>query len=233
MEVDIMWDEWTAMRTLNIGAAWESIRSQIVNLMRRFETNDVVFALSGTENWRKDVLPTYKANRAGVKKPAGYGALRELALQNRFAAMHPRLEADDLIGIRATKPGHKCVIVSSDKDMRTLPGAMYHPQRDEYHEQVTGAADYMHMVQTLTGDTSDGYAGCPGMGPVKAEKLLAPFLDAVEVFNGKDAWQAIVAAYAKAGLGEDEAIRQARVARILRWGEFNFGNGEVKLWTPT
>lgn len=226
MELDVQWNEFVWTRSLNVAAAWESVRAQIVNLMRRFETNDVVFALSGAENWRKEVLPTYKANRAATKKPAGYGALRELALEHPATATHPKLEADDLLGIRATKPGHTSIIVSSDKDMRTIPGAQYNPTRDEYHEQGPDDADYTHLRQTLTGDTSDGYKGCPGMGDVKAAKLLDGLAPA-------DRWPAVVAAYEKAGLCEAEALTQARVARILRYGEFNFANGEVKLWTPS
>lgn len=223
MEVDIMWNEWTAMRSLNVAAAWESVRGQVKSLMKQFQTKDVVFALSGTANWRKEVLPEYKANRANVKKPAGYGYLRALALEHPMAAMHERLEADDLLGVRSTKPGTETVIVSSDKDMKSLPGTLYNPTKGELTTISLEEANAYHMTQTLTGDTSDGYAGCPGMGPVKAAKLL----------DGDAApWPAIVAAYEKAGLCEAEALVQARVARILRHGEFNFKTGEVKLWTP-
>lgn len=227
-----MWNEWTAMRTLNVAAAWESVRSQIVNLMKQFDTKDVVFALSGTENWRKTVLPTYKANRVGVKKPAGYGALREIALAHPLAAMHPKLEADDLLGIRATKPGAKTIIVSSDKDMRTIPGHLYNPTKGTETDDDVDSADCWHLMQTLMGDASDGYKGCPGMGEVKAGKLLSQHTASGKL-DRTAAWADITAAYVKAGLCEEEALVQARVARILRYGEFDFSSGEVKLWQPT
>lgn len=225
MEVDIMWDEWTATRSLNVAAAWASVRGQIKSLMKQFDARDVVFAMSGTDNWRKRILPTYKANRASVKKPVGYGFLRELALSHHAAAMHDSLEADDLLGIRGTNPAVPTVIVSSDKDMRTLPGTLYNPQKGTLTEVSQEEADLWHLTQAVTGDTSDGYGGCPGIGEVKASKLLN------ELPHG-ERWTAIVKAYEKAGLCEAEALVQARVARILRHGEFNFKTGDVKLWTP-
>jgi hypothetical protein len=40
------------------------------------------------------------------------------------------------------------------------------------HEITEAQADRFHMIQTLTGDVTDGYPGCPGIGPVKAEQIL-------------------------------------------------------------
>ena len=225
MQVDVMWDEFTATRTLNVAAAWQSVRGQVKSLMQKFQTNDVVFCLSGAHNWRKEVFPDYKANRAGKDKPCGYAHLRELALQHPATVMHGKLEADDLLGVRGSRPGIETVIVSSDKDMQSIPGKLYNPTKDVLTEVTQEAADLFHMTQTLTGDTSDGYKGCPGMGAVKAAKLLDGLAPA-------DRWPAIVAAYEKAGLNEQEALTQARIARILRHGEFNFKTGEVRLWTP-
>jgi DNA polymerase-1 len=72
------------------------------------------------------------------------------------------------------------------------------------------------MYQTLVGDTSDGYPGCPGIGPVKAEKVLGM----------PPNWQDVVGAYRAAKLTEADALVQARVARILRYGE------TPGTWTP-
>jgi DNA polymerase-1 len=44
-------------------------------------------------------------------------------------------------------------------------------------------------------------------------------------------WQAIVTTYEKAGLTEDDAIIQARCARILRYEDID-NEGEIILWTP-
>jgi DNA polymerase-1 len=76
------------------------------------------------------------------------------------------------------------------------------------------------------GDSTDGYSGCPGVGKVKAERLLE------SLHTPQEMWEAVVAAYEKAGLSEAEAITQARVARILRASDYDFVNKSVKLWSP-
>ena len=222
MEQETEWEPGIWTRYLNVTAAWDSVCRQVSALMNRFHTPHVVFALTAPENWRKSVLPSYKANRAGVKKPCGYEALVHRARLHPTAVLYPPLEADDIIGIRHTRPDkYKTIVVSSDKDMQSLPGALYNPDTEELREIAVEEADLYHLTQTLTGDTADGYAGCPGVGPVKAAKLL----------EEAPTWGTVVAAYANAGLGEEEALVQARVARILRHGEYE-RTGGVKLWTP-
>ena len=141
------------------------------------------------------------------------------------------------IGADVRHKGRK-IIVSVDKDMRTVPSNVYrtsHP--DEGVVQVTEAeADYYHLFQTLVGDATDGYPGCPGIGPVRATKILsnAVFQNAETGRKGgpTDFWGAIVAAYDKAGFGEEEALVQARCARILRSSDYDFQNKEPILWNP-
>ena len=77
------------------------------------------------------------------------------------------------------------------------------------------------MYQTLVGDSTDNYKGCPAVGAKTADKLLQE--------NGAT-WQTVVDAFADKGLGEEIAIENARLARILRDGEYNFKTKKVKLW---
>jgi DNA polymerase-1 len=131
----------------------------------------------------------------------------------------------------------KVVICTIDKDLQTIPGHHYNFSKDLEFTVSEHQADLYHMSQTLTGDATDGYKGCPGMGAVGAKKLLDKVLEeatpwATAQTLRKMLWDAVVAAYAKAGLGEEEALCQARVARILRTGEFNFKTNEVNLWEP-
>ena len=91
------------------------------------------------------------------------------------------------------------------------------------------------MVQTLTGDQTDGYKGCPAVGSVTAAKILQKAIDEGTPWaNEEDLmrlyWKHVVMAYIKAGLNEEVAIQQARLARILRHGEYE--NGKVQLWNP-
>jgi DNA polymerase-1 len=40
-------------------------------------------------------------------------------------------------------------------------------------------------------------------------------------------------AYASKGLTEDDAILQARMARILQDGDYNYATKGIRLWNPT
>ena len=125
------------------------------------------------------------------------------------------------------------VIVSADKDMGTVPGLWVRKLGDPVRKVASGEADALHMKQALMGDAVDGYGGCPGVGAVGAAKIVAQFYDPVsDSFDGAACWGAVLAAYAKKGLGEDEALRNARVARILRDGDYDRKKEEVLLWSP-
>jgi DNA polymerase-1 len=146
-----------------------------------------------------------------------------------YAALtRPTLEGDDLIGIIATGDqivkGDK-IICSLDKDFKTIPGRHYNFGRNEFFNIDEEQAAYWHMVQTLTGDSTDGYSGCPGCGPKTADKILGDLLP-------EDYWKAVVRTYAAAGLSEEEALVQARVARICWASDYNFKSKKVKLWNP-
>ena len=73
------------------------------------------------------------------------------------------------------------------------------------------------------GDATDGYSGCPKIGKVTASRLL----------NKECSWATVVAAYEKAGLSEDVALENARMARILLYEDWDAKEKRVKLWTPT
>lgn len=115
-------------------------------------------------------------------------------------------------------------------------------------------ADRYHMYQTLIGDTTDGYSGIPGIGPVEAEKFLTePWFcyEAVKVMKsgprkgqevtywatrepaeGETLWDCMVSLAASKGVSEAELLQQAQVARILRWSDWDHENQKPILWTP-
>src|SRR3546814_11013965 len=82
------------------------------------------------------------------------------------------LEGDDYIGILATRTSPMDrVIVSEDKDMQTLPNVKIWRQ-DTLGETTAESAENFWLYQTLMGDSTDGYKGCPGSGPTSADTLL-------------------------------------------------------------
>ena len=118
-------------------------------------------------------------------------------------------------------------------------------------------ADKYHMRQTLMGDTTDGYGGVPGVGeafegslmdwldnPKFYEKTIKVMsrgprkgqevVDYVgrEPMDGETLWDCMVSLAASKGMTEEDLLVQARVARILRVGEWNDETGEPVLWSP-
>lgn len=230
-EVATDWGDglWTLHADANDAEA--NLHAEIKRLVEVVEADEAILALSDTENFRKQILPTYKSNRKGTRKPMLVPFLRDSVWKNWKTYQKDGLEGDDVLGILATWPGLKGtkVIVTGDKDLYTIPGLVYMSHKPELgitevsHEQ----ARYTHMMQTLTGDTTDGYTGCPGIGPVRAKRIL----DAAKG-TPKDYWSAVVNTYQKAGLSEEEALVQARVAYILRAEHFNTETKEPILWNP-
>jgi DNA polymerase-1 len=223
--------------------AWESdgeakFDNMIAGIKDKVEADKVVLALTDSTNWRKDVLPTYKSNRSTTRKPMLLKHLMAYAAENYDTYQRPTLEGDDCLGILATMEhqGDR-IICSIDKDFKTIPGYHYNFGKDEHFQITLHEADYWHMVQTLTGDATDGYAGCPGIGPKTAEKILKAALDEGTPWANRQQlnelyWKHVVKAYEKAGFSEEEALVQARVARICRAEDYDFKTKQVKLWEP-
>lgn len=231
----IHWDDNISSLHSQREEAEAHLYDQIIRIQDALDADALVIAMTDAQhNFRKDILPTYKSNRKGVRKPLLLEHLKDFMRTTFDTYDRPTLEADDIMGILSTgaKISGEKIIVSADKDLRGIPGKLYNDAKPELGVQEISEeqADYWHMVQTLTGDVTDGYAGCPGVGAVKAEKIL--FGVSPPWGHISEVWPSIVSAYEKAGLNEAEALRQARVARILRASDYDFKNKRVIPWTP-
>lgn len=221
--------------------AKEALKDRIRTLQEAVGADEVIVALSDKDNFRKRILPTYKANRANTRKPMLLNPLKDYLRENYKVFERPSLEGDDVLGILSTWKNLKGdkIIVSKDKDFRCIPGKVFYANRPEEGvlEISEHEADKFHMLQTLTGDTTDGYKGCPGCGPVKAGAIIQAALDEGTPWANPTElralyWKHVVAAYTRVGLSEEEALVQARCARILRASDYDFKKKEPRLWTP-
>ena len=182
-----------------------------------WDTPEVVLFFSDSKNFRKKIYPDYKGHR-NRKKPCGYRrVISELSRQYEVIRL-PELEADDAMGIYATNhPGN--IIVSPDKDMRQIPGKLYN--MDETVTITPEQGEQWHYIQTLAGDQTDGYSGVPGIGIKRAVALFEE-----QGYN----WKTVVQAFTDKGLTEDDALMNARLAKILTNKEYD---GQVIDWTPS
>jgi DNA polymerase-1 len=81
-----------------------------------------------------------------------------------------------------------------------------------------------HLIQTMAGDQTDGYAGVPGIGIKRAVALLEA--------DGYT-WNTVLQAFLDKGLTEEDALRNARLAKILQNDDYDHELQQPKLWTPT
>lgn len=186
------------------------------------------FSCETRQYFRKDIYPEYKANRSGLEKPPALAAVTDYLKDKYKTIEYKGLEADDVMGICASDPRfYNPVIVSIDKDMQTVPGKYINPDKMRRAVKNNPAlADLMMFQQALTGDSTDNYKGIPGVGIKKAEKIL-------EGARRSNLWGDIVQAFLDAKLTTDYAITMVRLARILRYEDYNHETGEVRLWHPT
>jgi len=225
VEYAVCWDADQDLWSLTADAreAKQRLDLEVLRLQQRLDAPKVLITFSDKTNFRKGVLPTYKWNRKGIRKPTVLPVLRDYCIATYKTRVLPTLEADDVLGILGTSrtlKGPK-IIVSDDKDLLQIPGYVYRPSEDVIHKISRKQADRWFLTQALTGDATDGYSGLPGCGPKTAEKILQV-----------GCWGEVVEAYEKKGLNEAEALTQARLARILRAGDYNLKRKKLKLWTP-
>jgi hypothetical protein len=215
---------------------YREVVSRLEGLVNEVRADDAIVCLTTTRCFRYDILPTYKANRASTRRPTMLLPLQALVQERRpFGVLAVRgLEADDVCGISS---GHlqraglkEPVIVSIDKDLRSIPGLVFSPRHPELGvEEITEeAADRAHLYQTLIGDPVDGYTGCPGVGPKKANRILDECSHSSRALQ----WAFIEGAFMKRGQTPSYALTQARVARILRSSEWDAYRRDITLWSP-
>jgi len=188
------------------------------------EIAGVFLSCPSQNNFRLKILDTYKGNRKSIEKPIGHKFLKNYVKENYPCHEVDTLEADDLLGITVTKhPDEPWIIVSTDKDMETIPNvSIYNPDKDILHRFDNLWAFQNFMTQVLVGDSTDNYKGLPGCGPKHAENILE------HLKTEKELWEAVLKAYKSKGLTVEDALVQARCARILQTQDYK--NGEVILW---
>ena len=220
-ETEIDWGDDVIVVSSRFSEAYDKVQRELFNIATDLGCfDDSILFFTDSINFRKRIDPAYKGHR-NRKKPCGYRRVINKLKEDYQVIVMPELEADDALGIYATKEqGH--IICSPDKDMRQIPGDLY--------DLSTGVititkeeGDRWHLIQALAGDQTDGYSGVPGFG---IKRAIAFFEE-----NGYS-WESVVAAVASKDLDESVALQNARLAKILQYIDYDFTNQSIILWTP-
>ena len=203
--------------TSNFSDAYNATKRELTKIENKLGSfSSLILFFSDSQNFRKKILPEYKGHR-NRKKPCGYKRVIKELKKEYKVIIKPGLEADDTMGVYATKyPGN--IIASPDKDMRQIPGQLYN--FDEVFTITPEEGAKWHLTQSMAGDQTDGYSGVPGIGVKRAEAL----------FKEKGcSWKTVVE---EKGLTEEDALINARLAKILTVDDYDFENKKPKLWSP-
>ena len=220
-ETEIDWGDDTILVTSKFSDAYSASKRELTKLENKFGSlATLVLFFSDSENFRKKIMAAYKGHR-NRKKPCGYKRVINALKKEYKVIIKPTLEADDTMGIYATKnPGN--IIASPDKDMRQIPGQLYN--FDEVFTITPEDGKRWHLIQTCAGDSTDGYSGVPGIGVKRAEVL----------FNKEGySWETVVKAFTDKDLTEKDALTNARLAKILTSDDYDFTKNKPILWNPS
>lgn len=174
----------------------EEFLRRLQAIVDTWKPSRLIVAFDSDNSFRKQLSPEYKANRK-EHDPGLVEGLKELP--NKIAEQGKAVwitadgfEGDDIlasIANHAVRSGEKCVLCTSDKDVRQclVPGLVticrdlkisfgkIQPTwmtADDLMTKVGLTPEQWRDYQVLVGDPTDGITGCPKIGDVTAQKLL-------------------------------------------------------------
>jgi hypothetical protein len=154
---------------LPLGIAISRLDELCYRILSETQADEYRLYLSGSENFRKIIYPGYKDNRRNIIPPTWLDACREFLVREWGAEITAGYEADDSLGMASTE---QTIICTIDKDLRQVPGQHYNFVAQTFDYISSQQAAYNYWSQVLQGDRADNIRGVPGVGPVKADKIL-------------------------------------------------------------
>ena len=181
----------------------------VESLAKSYNAGNIIIAADGGSSYRKDILPSYKANRKEKYAEQTPQEEKEFAMfmaefSNTLTLLKEKypvfqfkgVEADDIaayISMNLDKYGlDECWMVSSDKDWDLLINdrvsrfstvtrkeTIIHNWDEHYDFEIP---DYI-TFKCLTGDKGDNVPGIPGIGPKRAVQLMEQYGDVFDIYD--------------------------------------------------
>lgn len=174
-------EEWVAKNRLD---------ASMTKVLQECGCSSYKLFVSGGVNFRKEIDPTYKANRT-QPDPKHREACRQHLIKEWNAVECDGYEADDACGVEQKQDG-STMIVAIDKDLLQVPGRHYswpiirkgQVVREAIYQEISYELGLRKFfTQVLVGDTSDNIKGIYGVGHKKATKLLENCNTEEEIYN--------------------------------------------------
>ena len=148
--------------------------------------------LTGSNSFRKQINPQYKANRKDQVPPQWLQDTREHLVMGWNASVSDGNEADDEMGIQQCSSTDDTIICSLDKDLLMVPGQHYSwyisgktPSGTFWEKPAIRRTISPHQglqnfyFQLIMGDPSDNIFGYDGKARSKVPKFLEPTIGAL------------------------------------------------------
>lgn len=244
----------------DLEGAKEGLKRSLEAILDETKCTNYLMYITGEYNFRYDVLPSYKHNRAGVAKPLLLPELKQHALKAFPCRMTTKIEADDACSIHVSADPKNTILAHIDKDLNQVEGMHYNWRSKEFYELSYAEGQRAFYEQVLSGDSTDGYRGCPNVGKQRAKDIIDGYLTLRpyeyvfkrgarageteirwECEPDRDIWVSIVSWYLK-GHFQEGHIKDAhdyflarkkaiQQARVARMLRHDeFKGGRVKLW---
>ena len=166
-DVDVAFDKFT-----------DGFQRCLSFLEDKVAVDEVVFCNGSINNFRKNITPTYKANRT-AKKPEILGALHNLVKFSYDSVWGDGVETDDVVATLWAEEVKKngvdnVIIMSLDKDYKQFPCWFYdyNYKNRELIKITEEEALNNFYSQMIIGDTADNIKVCKGYGKAYALKLF-------------------------------------------------------------
>ena len=183
-ETDVVWNEFDikagadtdpdVMTITDFELAIEAIVAMVEAIKIRTSCEDIVFVITGDNNFRYTVMPEYKANRATTRRPKMLTDIKAWVKTYFNTVETDGYEADDyVVALKNLRPDDYTVCAIDKDVLYQCVGTHYNYIKDEFVTISTyNEVLYFKYLQILAGDPTDGYSGIPKVGMVKAKKIL-------------------------------------------------------------
>ena len=203
----------------------------------------------------EDLKDRYKYNRKDSRKPTHFDEMVAYMKSEHKAKQSLNCEVDDAVVTKLAEKPDDYVLCAIDKDvLYQSVGRHYNYGKDEWVTVTSEESIYYAYLQTLTGDTTDGYKGAYRIGPAKAvavlgvpngnNKMIEDVLKKAKVkpekikellngaqFDERQLWARVLVTYRKCKQSKKEAIATMRLAQMHQLHRVN-GKLKLNLWTP-